>query len=297
MLLIEAINAFVEDVAGWKRNETPKSYRAKLRRLLEEFPHRSLKTISLDDLNKLKRGMMGRCSPYTVKSVLTTIKHFFKWASENGLIKQDPALKLKIPLPPPPDPKAVAPETVEALIETASAHGEAWETTRNVAILYWLRDTGGRACGLISARLSGLDLRRGRCTVVEKDRPRVLYLNTPTITAIKLWLREREFLDPLTDHLFISYNTRAGLSRSGLTNILRTLKNDAGIKSRCNPHSFRHAFARDCLRNHADLSQVSQLLGHSTITVTAAYYARWADHELKRVHHLVSPGRKLKVPG
>ena len=297
MKLYDAVAAFVDDVAGWKINETPKSYKAKLRRLVEYYPSRPLSRITTDDLNHFKRDLCGRCSPYTVKSVLSTVRHFFKWANENHLIRNDPALKLHIPMPPPPNPKAIDRDTVDKLINAASLHGEAWETSRNVAIIYWLRDTGGRSSGLITATLSGLDIKTGKCSVIEKGREVMLYLNKPAQEALKIWLEYRHLLDPVTDHIFISHKTHEGLKREGLRHIILTLARDAGISSRCNPHSFRHAFARDCLQSGlADLSQVSQLLHHRTVAITAAYYARWDDRELKQIHQRASPGGKLKSP-
>lgn len=85
-----------------------------------------------------------------------------------------------------------------------------------------------------------------------------------------------------------------GLTREGIYRVLGRLANVAGVRGRFNPHSFRHALARDSLRAGADLSQVSQLLGHKGVAVTADYYARWDDHELQAAHRRVSPGAKIK---
>ena len=53
-------------------------------------------------------------------------------------------------------------------------------------------------------------------------------------------------------------------------------------------------FARDALKSRkADLSQVSRLMWHSSVRVTADYYARWDNAELKEVHRKASPGRRL----
>ena len=58
----------------------------------------------------------------------------------------------------------------------------------------------------------------------------------------------------------------------------------AKVKSRSNPHAFRHGFARGAVENGVDLSKVSQLLGHRDVSVTVKFYARWADDELERAH-------------
>lgn len=290
------IDPFIEAVGGWKTNETPGAYRSKLRRIANQFGNREIRTITTRDLEAFTRGLLEELSPWTVKSTLTTIRHLFKWATENGYIERDPAAALHIPNPPAPDPKPITPETVSRLLKAASEHGEPWQQARDTAIICWLRDTGGRSCGLLSAMLDGLDLKRGRITTIEKGQQRTLYINDATRRALKSWLRLRGELIPITKHVFISSKTRRGLTRPGLRNVLRVLALWAGVEGRWNAHAFRHAFARDCLQAHADLSQVAQLMGHSSVAITALYYARWADHELKRVHSKVSPGAKLKLP-
>jgi integrase len=39
------------------------------------------------------------------------------------------------------------------------------------------------------------------------------------------------------------------------------------------------------LRNGADLATVGQVLGHESVDVTANFYARWADDELRQRHN------------
>ena len=84
-------------------------------------------------------------------------------------------------------------------------------------------------------------------------------------------------------------------SRSEMYGMLDRPREKSGICGRINPHAFRHTFSRDSLRNGADISEVSQLMGHSTPTVTLKYYARWDKGELHAVHRRVSPGARLKV--
>jgi integrase/recombinase XerD len=62
----------------------------------------------------------------------------------------------------------------------------------------------------------------------------------------------------------------------------------AQITGRHNPHAFRHGFARGALQNGADISTVAQLLGHSDVSITVRFYARWSDEELKAKHAAVS---------
>ena len=71
--------------------------------------------------------------------------------------------------------------------------------------------------------------------------------------------------------------------------MLKRRAKQAGVKGHVNPHSFRHAFARDYILSGGDLATLSQLMGHSSILVTKKYYARFNVKELQEKHARHSP--------
>jgi len=307
MKLEYLVELFIDDVCAGKTNETPISYKRKLAMLVKYLGDVSPRHITPASLKCFRRDLFardekrlgskvvkGHLSPWTVRSILVTVKHFCGWIHANGYVDCNPAHDFHIPQPPPPQPKAVSEQTVNALIRAASLVGEDWEQARNTALLYCLRDTGGRIGSLLNADVNGLDLCAGEIFTHSKSRPGVLYINAPTIRVLRAWLEFRKRRNPATHRVFIS---RAGrpLTRSGIGWIMKRLAEKAGkIEGRFNPHAFRHAFARDALKSHkADLSQVSRLMWHTSVRVTADYYARWDDAELKEVHRKASPGRTL----
>jgi site-specific recombinase XerD len=75
-----------------------------------------------------------------------------------------------------------------------------------------------------------------------------------------------------------------GLKASGVYQVLERTARRGGVRGRWNPHAFRHGFARGLLDNGADLATVSQLMGHSDVSITVRFYARWSDEELHRKH-------------
>ncbi len=212
------------------------------------------------------------------------------WASKKNLL---PSIELQNIQEPEPDPKAIEPATVDRLITAAVEMGEPWEQARNLAIVYVLRDTGGRAGSIARLELEHINYALANAFVPDKgNRLSMLCFNPETLAAIHNWLHWRDELSPQDYHLFIGEHGR-GLSRIGIYRVLNALAEHGKIKGRHNPHSFRHAFARDSLLAGADLSQVSQLMNHRGIYVTDRYYARWTKSELKKFHRRFSPGRNL----
>lgn len=307
MRLEDLTTAFIDDVCAGKTNETPGAYRSKLRHL-ENFLGADYEYIDQKTIDRFRRYLLerdtkrcggkrvkGKLSKFTVRSVLSTVRHFLRWAHEKGYIPQEVGIRnIKEPTP---DPKPVEEETVTRLLKAAQTTGETWERARNVAILYILRDTGGRVGSVANLEVDSLDLNNGFATVIDKgDQLSWLWFNEPTITAIQEWLKHRYTLNPLDYHLFIGEKGK-GMTRQSISRMIKHLAKATGVTGRHNPHAFRHAFARDALMAGADLGQVAQLMNHKNVVVTFKYYARWKKNELKKFHRKYSPGRQLPTVG
>jgi site-specific recombinase XerD len=85
-----------------------------------------------------------------------------------------------------------------------------------------------------------------------------------------------------------------GLTALGVSQILRRVGLRAGVTGAHNPHSFRHAFAREYLGNGGDLATLADLLGHADIGTTSMYLI-FAPNELQRKHDRFSPVPKLDL--
>ena len=303
MKLEDLIDYFVSDVCAGKSNETPIAYRRKLQHLIN-YLGADCDSFGQEDIDKFRRYLLerdtkkrggkevrGKLSKFTVRTVLATTRHFLKWAAQRGKIPTN--LTLPNIKEPSPDPKAIEPITVNLLLKAAAETGPDWERARNAAIIYVLRDTGGRVGAVSRIDLDNLYLEDGYACAPDKgDQMAWLYFNEQTIKAIQNWIKYRYQLDP-KDYLLWTGMRGYGLSRQGIGRVLSRLAHAGGATGRHNAHAFRHAFARDTILAGADLGRVSQLMGHSNVVVTDKYYSRWTKRELKEAHRQFSPGRLL----
>lgn len=159
---------------------------------------------------------------------------------------------------------------------------------RDQAMLALLADSAVRLSAMLGLRLLDLDLNLCRAYVREKGGKLSAIMFTPvTAGLIVRWLAVRE---STSEYVFTNGRGGGGqLTAGGYHSMLKLLKQEARIKGKVNPHSFRHAFAREYLRAGGDLATLSRLMNHSNVKITADQYAVFTSGELAQFHEKFSP--------
>ena len=75
--------------------------------------------------------------------------------------------------------------------------------------------------------------------------------------------------------------------------MVRDYAKKAGIKKKVTPHTFRHTFATELIRNGANITAVRNMLGHSYLSATNIYI-RVAGTEVKKTHSQSHPRERDK---
>jgi integrase/recombinase XerD len=131
-----------------------------------------------------------------------------------------------------------------------------------------------------------VDIERRRALVTEKgDKTRYVLFSSACAALLMRWIAVREAVIPF----FHSMDTVEGLTVGGLRTILRNIARRAKVTGRVNPHSFRHAFAREYLRAGGDLATLSRLMGHRQTRTTVEYYTLFTETEIAAAHERYSP--------
>jgi integrase/recombinase XerD len=78
------------------------------------------------------------------------------------------------------------------------------------------------------------------------------------------------------------------IDRTVVNRVFWNLRKHCGLPESYTPHSLRHAFATDLLRNGAPLQDVSKMLGH-TLLDTTRIYTRVLASDVKREHRKYHP--------
>lgn len=165
------------------------------------------------------------------------------------------------------------------------------EGKRDAAMLHLFFSTGLRLAELRGLNRKDLNFTTREISVRGKrGKMRVVFVSDRAADVLK------EYVDCRLDHLnplFIRHHNKASmamppgeefrLSRISIYNAVKKYARQADIVSDPSPHTLRHSFATDLLRNGADLRSVQEMLGHKDLSTTQIY-THVTNPQLKEVH-------------
>lgn len=252
---------------------TLRAYQRDLQELLatleedaSERPEQVRVTILRIHLGNLAERGLGST---TLARHLSSMRSFFRWMEERGLIEANPTLQLRGPRQKRRLPRYLEETEVETLLATPQEDDP--EGARDRAILEVLYSTGCRVSELVALNEAHLDLRRGVVLLQGKGKKeRMGMLGGPAIEALRHYLMSKSLRRLDREALFLNrFGTR--LTDRSVRRILNRCLARAGIHRECSPHTFRHSFATHLLRRGADLRTVQELLGHASLGSTQIY--------------------------
>jgi len=259
-----ALSLFLVSLDGVKSPATIAWYRQRLAGLEARLGRKGIGRVKVSDLRAWRGALCRRkkLSVWTLHGHVRAVRRLFAWLVQEGRLKASPAKRLELPRLTYEPRKGI--DFGDMLKMVAAARS----SPRDHALVLFLADTACRCGGVANLRVEELDLARCRAVVVEKgSKARTVYLHPRTCEALRAYLMARR-----TGPVFLNQWTGKGLKPGGIYQVLERLAAKAGVFQRWNPHSWRHGAARGMLRRGANLAQVSQILGHSDVSVTVRFY-------------------------
>ncbi|NMB55584.1 MAG: tyrosine-type recombinase/integrase [Leptolinea sp.] len=288
------LEKFYSSMAGVKSPATVIFYQRRLKNLVLFVGDIPIRDVTLDQLRAWRRWLSerevkypgqkreqpGRLSPWTVHQHVRACRRFFAWCVEEGLLEISPARRLEKPPEPVRIRRGIRSDARDAIINAANCK-------RDYALFLIFADTACRLAGIAGMMVDDVDLPGRMIIVREKGRggnqkERMVFITAHTAQALAAWLVERG--DRKTRKIWISLTTGYGLTAGGIYQVLKRTAKRAGVNHGWNPHNWRHGSIRGMLANHAPMSAVSQIAGHSSSQVTADIYGTFDDQELLRIH-------------
>lgn len=313
LTLGEYADTWIEQASTHLKPSTMKFYRDNLAQHIRPLLGTTvLSTIGRHDVKRLIAALQGKAlSSRTVTGVVRTLSTILSEAVEEGRLAANPALRpgrLRRALRDPHQPKRepVDPFTREeaaAIVETARQSSPAWHPF----VLTALR-TGMRLGELRALRWGDLDWRHrcihvarnyvlGAYTKPKSGKARRVDMSEQLRSVLRLhrrqlrqiWLAKGKPMPELVFPNDVGRPLDDSKVRRAITGIVRR----AEVRPRGRSiHVFRHTFAALLAQQGESLVYIKEQMGHSSITVTADVYAKFAPSgNRSAVDRLDAPAR------
>ena len=210
----------------------------------------------------------------TAARKVASVKSFFGFLAENGIITEDPTESLGTPKVGRSLPKYLSEEEVGRLLDEGYKPGTN-EGQRDAVMMELLYATGLRVGELVSLNVGDVSTEESYVRCLGKgSKERIVHLYPKALQELIKYMKVSRpvMLGKRKDEQALFVNHRGErLTRQWVWSVLKHYAQAAGIKSSITPHTLRHSFATHLLQNGASLRHVQELLGHSSISTTQVY--------------------------
>lgn len=269
--------------------KTLENYKFYLSRFVVWYGENSPSNITADKINKYREWLSRLIDVHgeplkknTQNYHLIALRNFLKYLSKNN-IQTLTHSKILLDKMPARNMSFIDEGELNKLLDAPLKNQADFSNTNNTgllklrdkAILEVLFSTGLRVSELACLKKKDINFKTSNIVIGSSDKIRTVVLSEQA----KYWLTN--YLDHRHDHnphLYISHDKRTGKAdkNENLTprSIQRTVQKYArlaGINRQITPQTLRHSLATTLLKNGEEISNVQNILGHSSVTTTQMY--------------------------
>ncbi|MFC0264950.1 tyrosine recombinase XerC [Alloscardovia macacae] len=258
--------------------QTVRAYMADITQALHVLELRGIDTldaITLDDLRSwMAHELHGGLTKTSLARKVVAVRGFFDYAQTHGMCRTNPAAQLATPKQAVRLPVVLSENQAEKLVEVSSQDHNVL-ALRDHAMVELLYATGMRVAELTALNVTDIDFSQHMVKVTGKgNKQRVVPVGAPAMRALAEWMRSgRGALlaegEETTPAVFLG--ARGGrINQRVVRRVVHESAAVAGVPDVA-PHALRHSAATHMLDGGADLREVQDMLGHSSLSTTQRY--------------------------
>lgn len=265
--------------------ESYRFYLCYLKRYLEENQHSLLvdeiMERDLKDFLTFMRKIKGN-NQATLNSAIASIRPFFNYLIEKGVIYEHPMTKIKKGKV---DQKPIIPFSSEDIHNLLKQPDKSRHSGyRDYAMMLMLLSTGMRISECLNLTISDIDFKNNRILIREsKNRtPRIVGMAKKIKPELQRFIRLCLPNAKPFDILFQNQD-RGKLAYKTIHDNLMEYGKQANIdpRIRVSPHTYRHTYAINYLKNGGSTASLREQLGHRTIETVEKYLYWSSDDKLE----------------
>ena len=213
-----------------------------------------------------------RLNKTTIARNISTLKNFFRWLDDNGIIKNPALSVISSPKLPKALPKALdIGETFKILNKAGNYAKNEWQGTRDTAVFTLLYGCGLRISEALSLNFGDITRQAKVVRIRGKgNKERIVPLLPVVIDAVDEYLQSCPYQLKKGEPLFVGARGERLLPRI-IQRQLQKIRLALGLPDSLTPHALRHSFATHLLSEGTDLRSIQELLGHSSLATTQRY--------------------------
>lgn len=271
MLISEAFDAYRDNYIRFKNqsSRTEEIHEACKRLFLLSVPDKPVDQLTLEDIRRWHDDIAKGRRANSVRVYVIRLRAVIGYLN----LLDIPCLKSQL-IPVPKREATVPVYLTEAEVDAMIACAY---NLRNAFVISLLYSSGIRLSELIALNRGQIVDRR--FTVIGKGRkPRLCFIDERTEHLMDQYLKSRQ------DHneaLVVSFEHKSRMTATNIQLLVRNSASRAGITKKVTPHTLRHSFATNFLKNNGNMRYLSAMLGHASLDTTMMY-AHVVDHDLQR---------------
>ena len=218
----------------------------------------------------------GEIKAASMNRELSSLRSFYKYLRSKGHVTKDIFARIK-PLRTAHRLPSFVPESrMETLLDTLRAKSDAVEfrEQRNALVVSLFYSCGIRLAELQGIRLGDFSSDFSTLHIRGKgDKHRVIPVVPELASRVRAYIDMLPEMDASTaSEAPLIISPRGGvLSRSTIQRIVESELKGAKVQGKCSPHVLRHTFATHLLNRDADMRDIQELMGHSSLRTTQCY--------------------------
>ena len=277
-------------------HHTIRSYKLDLIQF-NEFLNKYSKKIKIQYLDKsviqtyIQSISKKNFSDKTLLRKVSSIKSFFRYLTDNNLVKTNIAELIASPKTSKKIPNFLTKNQVQKLMKLPDLTSK--NGIMHLSILEIFYSTGIRISELVKIELNKVDLNKRIVKVKGKgDKERIVILGDRAILSLKSHINInniRHFY--LYPSLLNKSKEKTHISINYVYKMVKKYLSYISGNDKLSPHSLRHSFATHLLNNGADLMSVKDLLGHEDLSSTQIYTHVTID-KMKKIYKISHPHGK-----
>lgn len=217
----------------------------------------------------MDHGIIAR----SVNRKIATLRKYFKFLVQDGIIEINPASKINSPKIPKNLPVVVEDVKLTQMLDDNKVFGDDFKGVRDKLIIEMLFGTGMRLAEMLGVKDADINVYEGTVKVLGKrNKERIIPVNDElkVLLAEYMQVKKSQNFDNNSTTLIVTDKGADAYAKLIYLTVQKYLSY-ISTQDKKSPHVLRHTFATTLLNRGADLNAIKELLGHANLSATQIY--------------------------